>query len=354
MRFKLVISVFLCALFAVSAAETLDVNSLSAAQLLDRIQTGQEFPASEQVTLARAAVEKVKAEGRRELESTACLSLAMALYLNTQQSDALQVVEDCLPESAASEPNIYLRLQSLRAGLWLLNGQLERSLAEYEQLVAEEHPGVDDVTLLRLRSNYGGALLENGQVLQAMEEIQSVIQAGMEIQHDFTVLGNTNNLLVLLMEQRLYRDAMAWIDRIRPILERSDAQFYVESLRVHEMDLVVRMGNPERAVPQLRSFLSEELSGALMEGHGYELLAQALLITGDLDGARVAAETAVELLAGSTLEAADARFALIQVLIAQGEYVAAQQNLRIVAMSPLLPPIRQEQLLNMDIENELA
>lgn len=337
------------------ADDDIDVDRLSARELLALLPTGQEFPAPRQVELARIAVSKVREEGLDELASTACLAMSMALYGNAQQRDALGVINECLPESSGSEPNVYLRLRSLRAGLWLLNGEPERSLAEYEKLIAEDHSNVNEVTLLRLRSNYAGALMENGQVLGAIEQMQSVIREGMAIDHDFTVLGNANNLVVLLIEQRMYNDAMAWIDRIRPVIDRSDSHYFVASLRVHEMQLLTYLGKPEESVAQLHDFIANSrTTSVLAEGSAYEFLSEALREVGDYEAAREAAETAVSLLAPVPLEAADARFSLIRTLIAQGNYVDAQQELRIVANEPLLSPIRQEQMLRLEVEVELA
>ncbi|MEO0575750.1 MAG: ATP-binding protein [Pseudomonadota bacterium] len=339
------------------ADDDVDVENLSARELLALLPTGQEFPAPRQVELSRIAVNKVNAEGLDELKSTACLSLSMALYGNAQQDEALDAINDCLPESAGSEPNVYLRLRSLRAGLWLLNGEPERSLNAYEALMAEDHSDVGDIALLRLRSNYAGALMENGQILGAIEEMQSVIQEGMALEHDFTVLGNANNLIVLLIEQRMYNDAAAWLERIAPVIDRSasTSQYFVASLRIHQMQLLTYLGSPRESARQLRDYINTTQSiSVLADGSAYEFLGEALREMGDYDAAREAGEMAVQLLSPAPLESADARLSLIRTLIAQGNFPDAQRELRIVANEPLLSPIRQEQMLGLEMEVELA
>ncbi|MEM8547191.1 MAG: ATP-binding protein, partial [Pseudomonadota bacterium] len=171
-------------------------------------------------------------------------------------------------------------------------------------------------------------------------------------------LASGNNMIVVLTEQRLFRDAREWLDRLKPVVDKADEQnlhaFFVQSMRLHDIQITGLLGDQAAAIVAFADFIDKhEGSAPVIVGSAWEFLAGARLEVGDMIGARDAAANAVELLASSPLESADARLVLAQAQLAMGQFDEADRTLRLAAEAPLLPPIRREKLLQLRLELDL-
>lgn len=315
-------------------------------QILDQTDL---LPPPEQVNRATDALARARAEtpDDRMLVSKGCLALSLAHYINGNPMQALSILGPCMDaQVAALDINLWVRMRSMHAGMLVSNGRIAESLEEYRQILSEDFPGASTDMLLRLRANYSAVLFESGQVLAAIDELQEVIYKGIETDNKIVVAGAGNNLVITLIEQRMYSSAMAWVDRLWPIVGTMGDHYTKLSLELHELQLQTRLGYPQKAADGLRAFVDKydvQDVGAVIYGSAYEYYSEALRAIGKPREALNAATKATELLAAVPMESTDAQLALARAQLANKDYRSALASVAIAESTPLPTPIRDEE-----------
>lgn len=316
--------------------------------IIASILAGAPEQPAQQIQDAKAALAAL--QGRNETDEVllakACLAVSMASYIDGQPAVALENLKPCVSDQIKSlDPSLYIRARSYLAGLMILNGDREGSLAVYEEALSVDKSALEPAAMRRVRANYATVLFEAGRVMQAIEEMQSVVQESRETGDYDLMVGLGNNLIIVLIEQRLYGAAEAWLDRLAPAIEQVQDRYTIVSLDLHRLQLKALLGEPEAAVEGLTSFLesyTSENAGTIAYGSAHEFLAQALLETGHPEQALEAASRAVALLEDVPVEQIDARLMLAKAYNANGLFEPALAEVAIVEAAPLVTPIRDE------------
>ena len=250
-----------------------------------------------------------------------------------------------------SHPNQYMRLRSILPILDMVGGDTEQAVASFRTLLAEDHSAADPATVDSVQVSYATILHENGQMVLAQEIYQDVLTRALQRGDELFVLQVANNLIVLLIYQGLYDDARDWLRRIEQPRSRADYPFLIYSLRLHEIELAGLFGDRQGAVRDFRRFIDniDDATPRSIAGNAYEYLADALFALGEYAEARVAADTAVEILEDLTFELIEARQTLIRTLLVLGEFDEAESILKTFENAVLNSP-RQARVSALRLE----
>ncbi|MEM9172365.1 MAG: ATP-binding protein [Pseudomonadota bacterium] len=338
-----------------------DVDSMSVQQLTDLLDRPRSNRPEYAVALAEAINARVARDGLDALALRACSYHAFAYYLSSQPREALRVANDCHARELQGSPSEVVGLESLRAGMMLAAGRNAEALDLYHQLLDGEFGSsdtIDPIIFSRVRINYATGLFTAGRIIEAIEQMQDVIDEAQRKGDATTTIGAANNLIVSLIEQKLYQDARAWIERVEPELQQLEASgdypALALSVRLHALQLEGVLGYQEETIPKLREFIETyQNSSPINARNAWEYLAGALLKTGRLEEARDAAKTAVKYLSVSEIEQAEAKMMLAETELALGNVDAADALLRDAAQAKQLTDLRQERLLQLEINSDL-
>ena len=326
-----------------AAALAQDAQSPAATGILadiDRVMdvTGMEPRA--RLALAREARAAVREHhsGDILLNAKACYGEAFALYLIGElEFDPLETCS--YPGLRAQDNSLFVEMSSLRAWMFLVNGDNAQSVAAYETLLEEDLTGIGQLARLRLNASYATALNQNGQALAAIERFQSALIEAEALESEPAVVAAGNNLVVVLIERGMYQGAQAWYERLRPAIESTPRNHFTDSLELHGLQLLGELGDPAAAAEQLQSFITERQDAVPnIIGNAYEFMAGFLRRTERKDEALAAARKAVETLAPLPLELSDARLTLAEVLIEMGQFdLALSEMAQTNSMTGLSP-----------------
>lgn len=315
-----------------SYAQETELDDAQIQELVNRVLESQDYSVEELQSFAKTAETAVLARPEprdRVLVVRACLAVGRSYYLAGEINRALKKLGECVNESAnALAKTDYYRLRAFRAVLLLSAGQPKDSLEALAVLVAESAEGVEPVERLRVQTYYAGALGENGQTLAAHDQYQDALLEALESGLDGLVLGIANNYIVSLLDQAQARTASQVLEAVSPIIAEAPSGFVKYSLQLHQLQVIHKLGEPERAVTGLRDYIATHpLERPYFIGSAYEYLADALRDLGDLDAALVAGKQAIALLQESPLEILDARFSIAETLLALSQPRLALEQL---------------------------
>lgn len=227
-------------------------------------------------------------------------------------------------------PNQYMRLKAMDPVLDMVSGETEQAVANFRDLLAEDHSAADSETVDYVLVSYATVLHENGQMVLAQEIYQDVLTRALQRGDELFALQVANNLVVLLIYQGLFEDARDWLRRIEGPRTRSEYPFIIYSLRLHEIELGGLFGDPEGAIKDFRAFIDkmDNSTPRSIAGNAYEYLADALFAVEDYAAAKEAAVTAVDILQDLAFELVEARQTLIRTLLVLGEFDEAESILQ--------------------------
>lgn len=294
-----------------------------------RVLDYAEMEPAARLKLARAARAAVTTQRPEDalLNSKSCYAVAYALYLNAQA--VAETLNTCFyPELSKDDPSQFAIMSSLRAWMWLVNGDSKKSVRAYEEVISKNWEQVEQVTRLRVDVSYATALYQDGQALASIERFQLGLIKALELEVHPVVVASGNNLVVILIERGMYQAAQAWYERLLSSVAQSPRSHYTDSLALHGLQLQGELEDPAAAAKALQEFIDTRADAVPnIVGNAYEFMANFLTRTGRYDDALVAARKAVETLAGAPLELADARLTLAEVLIERGDFADALMEL---------------------------
>lgn len=325
-------SLVLLAIVYGAAAAAQDPQTRTAQSIsrdVDRVMDAAGMEPHARLTLARKARASAKTHhpDNPRLNAAACYSEAFALYLNGE------LVFDPLSECSysglrAQDMPLFVKMSSLRAWMFLVNGDIDQSVAAYETLLDEDLAGIGRVLRLRVNASYATALHHNGQALASIERFQRALIEAEELESEPAVVAAGNNLVVVLIERGMYQAAQAWYERLKPTMASVPRSHYTDSLELHGLQLMGELEDPAVAAVALRKFIDERPDAVSnIIGNAYEFMAGFLSRTGRHSEALDAANQALATLATQPLELTDARLTLAEVLIERGDFDQAVAEL---------------------------
>lgn len=325
-------------------------------ELVDAIRVDPSSLDENYLAAAELALQRTRSEQADDLYALACSGVLRAHYLRGEIQRALTTATDCLDYPGARANNSeFVNLRNGVATLLMLNGRTEEARAAFEAILADDLTGIDPVVIRRMRASYASALKLSGEVVASLAVLSDVL--GEAIQHgDVTEQVNFgNNLVVMLEERRLYRDAANWIERLAPAMEQASPDFPLQSLQLHKIQLHGIFQDREQAILQFREYIDERPERPdVLIGSAYEYMAEALYESGDYAAATTAASQAILLLNNSPIELVNARLNLAQAAIASGDLATAEQSLALVRTSDPRDASSIEGLRSLEFELELA
>ncbi|MEM6817251.1 MAG: ATP-binding protein [Pseudomonadota bacterium] len=315
-----------------SDAVVLDADAMTSYSLPDLVAHLREgeFEQSDQfVGALEQALQRSRAEDDGQYFAAVCAALTRLHYRRSNFAKGYQVVTGCLQDPLAQlNASDFVDLRGIEAVQLFLTGRADESRAIMQQIIRENPDAVEPAVMRRIRVNYASIMKTDGEVLVALTMLTDLLR---EALRDGTVaeqLRIGNNLVVTLQEEQLYRDAASWIERLQPVISRSDDEFIVMSLRLHELHLQGMLGDRERAIERLQAYIDKNEGGPpVMIGSAYEMLSDFLFETSRYESSRAAAAKAVDVLSTNPLELSNATLALARANIALGELDTAEQQL---------------------------
>ena len=311
----------------------------------------------EHLRVARTALERAAESGNDAWHADACVAVARALYVRGAQTESLRTMEQCADAlgDLRRQPSAYVRFVTAHATLMMINGKAQDARAMMETLLDEDLSGADPADVRRLRGNYAAVLRSSGEVARAIAILGDTLGEAMlaDRPEDQVALGN--NLVVLLVEERLYGDAASWISRLKPALDSVPVSHFVLSLRLHEIQLHGILSDPEVAVVQFREFIETyDDMPPVLRGSAAEYLADLLCDLGRLEESESAAREAVRYLAAYPIEQGDAYLSLVHTLIERGKLSEAREQLEAVSALGNLSRASRERLAENQLRLALA
>lgn len=315
-----------------AGAQTINGDA-DVAAMLDRLEFERAYSAGQMIDDARRAFEWLQAQEFPDeaLEARACLTLGRVYYTADQVDAALSQMDECaLLVSKERLPNWHFRIRALRSVLLLTANRPEESLSALSQMLAEQTPGIDPAERLRVQYYFASALFENDQLLAANDQFRLALERSLSLDEPALSTAIANNYIVALIDQQDYDTASRVLQSVKPLLEQSEGLLR-QSLLLHELQLQRLSGDPVAARDGLQNYIDSHPDALpIVLGNAYEFLANALRDIGDVEASLEAAEKAVQLLGGSSLEEIDARFSLAETLLALQQPYAALTQLSLI------------------------
>ena len=269
--------------------------------------------------------------------------------LSQQQASAL-----CPKIPMKLAPEMRFRCDVIAAGLQMIQGNRQQSLAEFERIFAQDLSAVPDRLVRRFQSSYAVALNENGRSGQAVTLYEQILLSALTENNDELALLAGNNLTVILITQKDYSAARRTLEQLEPAFDRSPNSLVRGSLMLHDFELRRVAGELDRAIDGLQRFIDQEIDDTpLMMGSAHKLLADALRDKGELELAQSHAETATQILSGQSYEETDARLTLAEILIRREQYAAAIELIQSIDRENEPVPTRRVQIHRLLLEAQL-
>ncbi|MEM8547338.1 MAG: hypothetical protein AAGF46_04155, partial [Pseudomonadota bacterium] len=297
------------------------VQRLDVAVLVKRLDAEARTLGDREVEITQLALRRVEQEGAASLYARACSILIRAQNRRGDIDAAARQVETCVANPAApANFGEFIRLSTERGNVQMWQGNPQLAATTFESLLALDLTNVPPPIVRQLRSNYAASLKSSGESLRPIailaETLNDAIPDGRPIEQAF--LGN--NLIVMLVEQGLYRDAAAWLERLQPALSDLPDNMVVLSLRLHDIQLHGLLGDPERAVRELLAYTDQHTGKPpLILGNAHEYLADFQHELGDYTAAEANARVAIQLLDDITIERIDAELVLAKTQLSLGQ-----------------------------------
>ncbi|MFW6070556.1 MAG: tetratricopeptide repeat protein [bacterium] len=258
--------------------------------------------------------------GPSQARVSALLNLAVvAAYAEADYDRAIERARQALSMSA--ELNDHFQCAEITTTLGVFQHMADAwpaALLSFEEALAAAQALGNERMLAQARTNLGNALLFRGEFERAREMLQQALAAARNTHQNLGACQILLNLATLELWAGQHQAARGWLEEAESAVAELSAQFLEADVWRIRALLAIAGGEEDPLPPARRSLaLARAVGDPLTEGTSLNVVAQALALAGDHDGAEEAfARSAALLEAAGSFEAAWGRMAWGQSLLA--------------------------------------